>query len=154
MVPSPSGPRARRRTSTTRRSVVAVLLGVGLLFGATGCLEQESGMIDRINRHRASVGARALEPNLALWLKAGGWAIHMADAGRMSHSNIVEGNPYAWRALAENVAVGSSLDLVYNGWLGSGTHRNNIENRNFNFTAVGIVHRGDKYYVVQEFMQL
>ena len=146
-----TAPRRRRR----RLRLLAVVFAMAIV--ATACNEHEMRMTDLVNSARTQRGLRALEFNTALYNKATAWAQKMAADGRLSHSNLAQGNPYNWRSLGENVGMGCgvSIDTIHNNLMNSTQHRANILNPNFNYWAVGVFtdSRGC-LWVVQEFMWL
>lgn len=142
-----SGSRILRRTGV-------VLVALGMLAATAGCLVDENTFIDRTNATRAGRGLAPLTPNLALWLKAGGWSLKMAADGKLSHSALAADNPLPWKQLGENVAHAATLDQAYQLFLDSKEHLDNIVHPQFNYIGVGIVKQDGTYWVTQEFMYL
>jgi len=142
-----------------RSRKLAVRLGLVLAAGAVvlasaACNVDEHLVMDKTNQTRAENGRGALQMNVALWMKAGGWSIKMANDGRLSHSTLADGNPYKWSMLGENVGTGGSIDAIYGALVRSPGHFSNIVNSNFTHTGVGIYFDGRNYWVTQEFMAL
>ena len=78
----------------------------------------------------------------------------MAANCKLGHSRTyASANPYRWRSLAENVGRGTSLTSVHNAFMNSTSHRNNILNRNFNYSGTGVARGCGYVWVVHEFMQ-
>jgi uncharacterized protein YkwD len=143
-------PRPRRRRRATALGALAAT--VALLAAACG---PEQQMSDLINQARASYGLAAYQQNMSLHSKASAWSVKMAQDGRLSHSNLAEGNPYAWRRLGENVGYGADVTTIHNALMNSSGHRANILDRGFQYYAVGIYTDGaGRLWVTQEFMQL
>lgn len=149
--------RPARNTRRTRRLVTRlglVLVAGAVLLGSTACSSKEAEFIDMTNNTRAQVGAPGLESNFSLWLKAGAWSIKMAGEGRLSHSNLSDGNTYNWKALGENVGTGGDLASIYSALTRSPGHYANIVDTRFQYLGVGVYYDGSRYWVTQEFMQL
>lgn len=144
-------------TSTRRKRAFRVaLLAAAIGLVAAACNPNETKLMDLTNGERTMRGIPAMEFNLALWLKANSWANKMAADGRLSHSNLADGNPYNWRLLGENVGVtcgGSVLD-VHQGFMSSSGHKANILDRRFNYFAIAVIEAKGCIWVVEEFMQL
>jgi uncharacterized protein YkwD len=103
-----------------------------------------------INGSRRDHGRAALAMHRQLTTKAQAWAQHMAREGRLSHSNLRDGAPAGWRALAENVGVGGSITSVHATFMGSSTHRANILG-NFNYVGTGYAVGHGRVWIVHEF---
>ena len=143
----------RRRSSRTRLVWLAALAAVGLMaLGA--CSPEEDRATELVNQSRNSVGLPSLEVNIDLYLKAQGWSDQMANAQRLYHSNLADGNGYNWYRLGENVGYGYSIEQVHSAFMNSSGHRANILDGGFNRIGVGVTRTPDgRYWVVQEFMR-
>jgi len=143
----------RRRSSRTRLVWLAALAAVALTaLGA--CSPEQDRATELVNQSRNSVGLPSLEVNIDLYLKAQGWSDQMANAQRLYHSNLADGNGYNWARLGENVGYGYSLEQVHSAFMNSAGHRANILDGGFNRIGVGVTRTPDgRYWVVQEFMQ-
>jgi len=143
----------RRRSSRTRLVWLAALAAVALMaLGA--CSPEQDRATELVNQSRNSVGLPSLEVNIDLYLKAQGWSDQMANAQRLYHSNLADGNGYNWARLGENVGYGYSLEQVHSAFMNSAGHRANILDGGFNRIGVGVTRTPDgRYWVVQEFMQ-
>ncbi len=147
-----SHPRTSRRNRPFR---VALLAGaLGLI--AAACNPNEITLMDATNGERTMRGIPVLQNNLVLWMKANAWAHKMAADGRLSHSNLPDGNPYAWKFLGENVGVtcGGSVMDVHRAFMSSPGHRANILDRRFQYFAIAVIEANGCLWVVEEFMQL
>ena len=142
--------RGRRGVRRTIRLAIAAL-GLALLFSA--CSPQQTQLLTLTNRARANAGVRGVSQNLALTIKAQGWAEHMARTGHLSHSNLASGVPYRYRLLGENVGYGSTVTGVFNNLMRSPGHRANILNSRFNYIGLGVAYGHGHVWVVQVFMQ-
>ena len=143
----------RRRSSRTRLVWLAALAAVALMaLGA--CSPEQDRATELVNQSRNSVGLPSLEVNIDLYLKAQGWSDQMANAQRLYHSNLADGNGYNWARLGENVGYGYSLEQVHSAFMNSAGHRANILDGGFNRIGIGVTRTPDgRYWVVQEFMQ-
>lgn len=156
---TPLVPTAERPTAPARRGrtlkLGAVVLVVGLLVAA--CNEWEVRMTDLTRAARADAGLGMYQDNQVLHNKAISWAQKMAADGKLSHSNLAEGNPYAWKLLGENVGMGCgvTIDAIHNALMNSPGHKANIVNSRYNHWAVAVYQAPNGcYWVVEEFMQL
>lgn len=92
-----------------------------------------------------------LVPTGELMVKAQDWSEHMADEGRLSHSELSAGVTPGWTAVGENVAVASSLQEAQATLEASAPHRQNMLNPSFTEAGVGVVWRNGKFWVTQDF---
>jgi len=147
----PSTPPSRRRTRRIG-AVAALALVVGLLLGA--CTPEAYRTGDLINGSRAQAGLAPLEFNSMLHFKAQAWADQLNRQGRLSHSNLTDGNwSTTWSRLGENVGFAWSLEQAHNAFMNSAPHRANILGA-YNKVGTGVVQGGDgRLWVVHEFMQ-
>lgn len=142
---------ARRRR--IRTAVVAV--GAALFFGlGAACTPDANHASNLVNQTRAANGVPALQFNTMLYLKAQGWADHMARQGQLSHSRLTDHNwSSTWTKLGENVGMAYSIEGVHNSFMNSPAHRANIVDRNYNRIGTGVhVSADGRVWVVQEFM--
>ena len=145
-----TSPAPRRRRRLAALATLAAVLG--LLAAACGVEQQ---MSDLTNQARAANRLPAYQQNMALYSKASAWSVHMAQTGGLSHSNLADGNPYAWRRLGENVGYGPDVQTIHNALMNSAGHRANILDSGFQFFAIGIYTDGaGRLWVTQEFMQV
>ncbi|MCX7621904.1 MAG: hypothetical protein N2037_13810, partial [Acidimicrobiales bacterium] len=80
--------------SHRRRAVRVALVSVAIGLVAAACNPNETKLMELTNGERAARAIPALQPNFVLWLKAYNWANKMASDGKLSHSNLDDGNPY------------------------------------------------------------
>ena len=91
-------------------------------------------MFDLHNRARK----RNLEIDDSLLAYAQEWAYKMNHEGIRHHSTIKKllGK---WNSVAENIAWGSSDSwVIFDGWMKSAGHRENIMNENFQYVGIGL----------------
>ena len=133
-----------------RRLVALVITVVIAVLGA--CTPQEADAFARTNAIRTSRSVAALSWNEAAYNKAVSWSKHMADQGRLSHSNLAEGIPAGWSRLGENVAYAGSVEQAMAALAGSAPHMANMVNPLFTSVAIGIVERNGRVWVTQVFV--
>ena len=130
------------------------LLAVPARAGATSA--DESKLLSLTNSVRASAGAPGLALDGTLSSIARGWAQVMASQNQISHNsnyrNQVENAGFNWRALAENVGMGPTVDIVHQALLNSPSHYTNIVNATYTKVGIGIVTSGGYVWVVQNFL--
>src|SRR5688572_17849900 len=123
-----------------KRRLVALLVTVVIaVLGA--CTPQEADAFARTNAIREAKAVAKLGWNEAAYKKAVDWSNHMADEGRLSHSNLAEGIPSGWRRLGENVAYAGSVEQAMAALAGSAPHMANMLNPGFTSVAIGVVER-------------
>lgn len=109
-----------------------------------------TAMITRHNNTRAAHGVNALGQDALLNQIAQTHAQYMASSGNMSHADAqglhVDGRAtavgYNWNAIGENIGYDTSSQHLYNGWLGSQDHFDNIVDPDFEDIGVGVVTTG------------
>jgi len=147
-MPSPTAVSRSRKTA----KVLALAMAMALVLSS--CFTpQQNEVANRINTSRTARNLRPMGQNLELTRKAQAWAEHLARTGRLEHSNLSSGISYRWRALGENVGVGSSIRSVHTSYMRSPGHRANILSNKFNYVGTGHATRGGRVYTVQVFMQ-
>ncbi len=132
----------RRRTRRNSLAIVAAVLAVLLPSALTAC-ESNRGELDAvrndINASRAEAGLPALRENVALDVKADGWAQTLRNSCRIWHSNLADGAPREWRKLGENVGMGGSIDQIHTAYMNSPGHRANILDPAYNQVGTAAV---------------
>jgi hypothetical protein len=136
-------------------TIIAVVASLTLLpvtnAGAQG--GDVGDWLARINGLRASRGVAPLAVDGELMGLAQGWAAHMASQGTLVHTpNMAAGISSNWTKLGENVGLGSSSDLIWNGFLNSPRHYANLTDPAFTHVGVGVVWVGGTQFVVHRFM--
>lgn len=108
-----------------------------------------------LNADRTARGFGAVRPNAALAQAAAAHAADMNANGYFSHTglngsklnNRVEAAGYCWRALAENIELGSTSEAqVHDRWMNSTGHFKN--NMNPKVTEFGLGRSGDYWVLV------
>jgi uncharacterized protein YkwD len=155
--PAPKPRRATRARRARRVAVVGAAVGVVMLLLGSCASADFTRLLDLVNADRAG-RMGALEGNWPLINKAAAQAQAMGTQGRLFHSNLAANNPYAWRSLAENIAMVPSsggVDAANAAFLNSQLHRANMENPYFQYMGAASFDDGrGTLWVVEEFMQL
>jgi len=127
-------------------SGVGVGVGVGAPMGNVPATQLRD-LGDRINGYRTRHGARALAWDDRLAAVARRHSEDMARRGYFAHVDPDGHDPFArldaagirWRAAAENIAEGQRTTReVYDGWIESTPHRENIERREYTHYGLGV----------------
>jgi uncharacterized protein YkwD len=165
-------------TSTSRRRVpvlVAVAVAAVVLVGTAAtpvaaldrsgavgtsqgarALDASSAEADftaRINGLRASRGLGPLSTNAELVREARAWAANMAGAGRIFHtSNLSSGITANWTKLGENVGVGAEVGVLFQAFVDSPSHLENLVDPRYTEVGVGVVVVGDRMFTTHRFM--
>lgn len=121
----------------------------------------ENSLTDLMNKHRRSIGLRALKYNLQIEDVAVEHSAYMATGGAFGHGG--------WRSrcarlrvefgannCGEIVAMGQATpEAVLRAWLNSPPHRRAIENPEFTHTGIGIAkNRYGRIYWTQLFLKI
>ena len=149
------GPRRRagrrRRVTTTLVAASAVAL---LALGTTSCLSpSQQRALDLVNAERRERDLSALSPSQTATAKAQAWAEHLASEDDLYHSTLSDGITVRWCSLGENVGYGPTIAAVQHAYMASSTHRANILRPGWTAVGTGVARRGDKVWVVQEFLR-
>lgn len=109
--------------------------------------------VARINQLRASKGLGALSVDGELTAQANQWAGTMANAGRIFHaSDLSVGITANWSKLGENVGVGGDTASLFQAFVNSPTHYDNLVDPAYSRVGVGVVHAGGRMYTAHRFM--
>jgi uncharacterized protein YkwD len=130
-------------------------------YTTLGAGDFEARLFARTNKRRAARGCRPLRLDAALELAARRHSERMSSEGELSHrladeAGLVERAVSAgythWRLLAENLAWGqSSPRAVFRDWVHSPGHRANLDNCRLRDVGVGVVIRGGRPWVTEDF---
>jgi uncharacterized protein YkwD len=135
---------------------VALAAGLALLLGACQFSDRQLAVRSMINNSRESHERRTLPMHQAAANKAQGWADHLARCNCLEHSNLSDGLPSGWRAIAENVGrggPGGTLRQIHTAFMNSGGHRANILDSRWTHVGTGVATRGTEKFVVHVFVQ-
>lgn len=125
---------------------------LALVVALAACTPQEKTVFDRLNGLRREQGLPELTWEQGLYDKVTRWSTHMADTGKLAHSDLDDAVPAGWKVLGENVAVASSPEQAADALAASPPHRLNMLNPAFTKVAVGVVERNGRFWVTQVFM--
>lgn len=115
----------------------------------------EAEFVARINQLRAGRGLGPLTVDPELTAQARHWARTMADAGRIFHaSDLSVGVTANWRQLGENVGVGGELGPLFDAFVASPSHYENLVEPTYTRVGVGVVNAGDRMFTTHRFMAL
>jgi uncharacterized protein YkwD len=135
--------------------VLGVVL-VAVVAVASGCLPStdENVFVRSINATRKAKGLPALTwDDGPAHTVAQSWAKQMADAGTLSHpADLSAGIPSGWKHLGQNVGNGPDLEQLAKAFIASPHHLANMVSPQFSRVAVGVVKRGQLYWVTEEFI--
>lgn len=118
-------------------------------------------ILDLTNKARAARQLSALRPNPTLFAVARPHSANMARHGKMAHqldgkgpAERVRAAGYPYWVVGENVAYGSanvSVASIFDGWMHSPHHRDNILHRDFEDIGIGIADKNGYAYYTQVF---
>jgi uncharacterized protein YkwD len=134
------------------RKLLLGLVAIALVVLVGACTPEEATHLKGVNDFRTANGLPALRWEEGAYAKAHAWSEHLADDGRLSHSNLRDGIPAGWTIIGENVAMAPTLDAAMNALELSPPHRANLLNPKFDRVAIGVVQRGVYYYVTEDFI--
>ena len=111
----------------------------------------ESQFVSLVNNLRTSAGLPALAPVGELRSYARSWSQHMAETETFEHSNLYD-IPGPWQSVAENIAVGTSVQSAFDALVSSSGHYANMVNPTFTEIGSGVwVDAGGKLWVTHVF---
>src|SRR4051812_26374223 len=132
-------------------AALAVLLGVAALLGTSASAESSpsafgSRLVSLINQARADHGLKALTVASGTSSVAANWTNHLDQQQALSHNPDLghqletHGSP-DWTAYGENVGDGptSSADTLFQAYMNSPEHRDNILGSAYRYLGVGVV---------------
>ena len=108
------------------------------LFVAPAFAGPEGSLISKINAERTSRGKPALDVYWDLTDDARAQASRMRAEQRVFHHPNLASVTDDWFALAENVAVGGSIDGIMSAFMSSPGHKANILNSAFDYVGAGV----------------
>jgi uncharacterized protein YkwD len=157
----------RMATVTTIRRRCIHLLVLGLLLSvmalapaspasASVASTNESAFLTKLNQERTRRGLSALVLDNPLAATARDWSATMNSRNALSHDPGLAADASAvepsWRAVAENVGVGYSVQQLHDAFMGSSGHRANILG-SYNRVGIGVVMNGSKIWVTVRFLR-
>ncbi len=122
-------------------SLVATLVAALAIavFSAAPAGANAGDYYSRINSLRASNGLGSLQVDGTLAGTAAGWTSHMASTGVLAHDPNLGSGVSGWLKLGENVGYGDNTDVIWNAFLNSPAHRNNLLDPEFTHIGVSVV---------------
>jgi hypothetical protein len=152
------------RGRVTAGAVIAALVGLAALLAPSAFAESSpsafgSRLVTLVNQARAQHGLRALTVAGGTSTVAAGWTQHLAEQQALSHNPDLasqlesHGSP-DWTTYAENVATGSppSADAMFQDYMNSPEHRDNILDGHFRYIGVGVVFTGSTAWNTLDFV--
>ena len=143
---------------------MGVLLGVAALLAPSAGAESSpsayaSRLVSLINSARAQHGLRALTVAGGTSTVAANWTHHLDSAQALSHNPDLghqletHGSPN-WTAYGENVGDGptSSADTLFQAYMNSPEHRDNILGSSYRYLGVGVVFDGSTAWNTLDFV--
>lgn len=119
--------------------------------------DAEGEFLADINDLRTSRGLNALVVDPELTQQARIWASTMNDAGRIFHSgNLAGGISANWQKLGENVGVGGDVGSLFQAFVDSPSHYENLVDPAYTHVGVGVVVSADgtRMFTAHRFMGL
>ena len=113
----------------------------------SGLSVDEQAVFDLINNKRQENGLEPLEIDEELQNVARIKANDMVDNNYFSHTSPTYGSPFqmiksfgiSYKTSGENIAGNSSNEGAVNAWINSQGHKDNILNKNYNYTGISVV---------------
>lgn len=107
----------------------------------------EQEVFDLINKQRTTNGLPVLKVDAELQRVAKIKAQDMVNNNYFSHNSPVYGSPFdmlqsfkvSYKTAGENIAGNSTNNGAVNAWMNSSGHKENILNKSFNHTGIGVV---------------
>ncbi|MCA1711866.1 MAG: CAP domain-containing protein, partial [Actinobacteria bacterium] len=129
------------------------VLAVGLLAApAAADAGMEATLTANVNAARAAAGLPSLSVSGDLVAVARAHSAEMAAAGSLYHNPNLASEVTGWSSLGENVGVSPSIASVFDAFMASPSHRENILRSVYTQTGVGVVVDGSgRVWVTQVF---
>lgn len=151
----------------TRKIVFATLLLFSLALSVLAIDDEEREILDLVNRERSRQRLSRLTWDESAARLARSYSMRMAREGFFDHydpegNSVIEradrGGLRRWNRIGENLFVCDPIDefagLAVKGWLRSQTHRQNMLDRAWTATGIGIARSGDgEIYITQVFLE-
>src|SRR4051794_30856591 len=106
---------------------------------AVAATDPASDFVARINGLRTSKGLQPLAVNAALTSFAAGWTAHMASVSVLSHNPNLSSAPNNWTVVGENVGDGTTVAELFQAFVNSPHHYENLVDPRFNTVGVAVV---------------
>ncbi|MFN8050179.1 MAG: CAP domain-containing protein [Acidimicrobiales bacterium] len=121
--------------------------------GSQWGVAEEQAFVAKINQLRTGLGLAPLAVDGELTTQARIWSQTMKDRGDIFHSsNLAGGISANWQKLGENVGVGGTVDALFDAFVASPHHYENLVDPSYRFIGVGVVWDGDRMFTAHRFM--
>lgn len=133
-----------RCASRTAATIAALALAV-LFMGALPA-RAEPDLVARINSERSARGLSTVRVASDLASVAAEHTRQMVDDGAIYHVPDLERRAPGWAVLGDNVGAGAGIDSIFEGFMDSASHRENLLRESFTHLGVGVVETEDFVY--------
>ena len=114
---------------------------------------EEQAFVAKINDLRTSRGLASLAVDAQLTDQARIWSQTMKDAGNIFHTTTLDAGITAdWAKLGENVGVGGTVDALFDAFVASPKHFENLIDPLYRFVGIGVVWDGERMFTAHRFM--
>ncbi len=134
-----------RRGLVTAVKVVGLTLALSVVLGAVAPRAHATwtprlDMLGWVNAARSTRGVVSLDPRWRLRKMANEHSRQMANAGRIFHTTSLGSKLtfVSWSVAGENVGAGGSMRALFDAFMKSDAHRDNILGRGFRRIGVGL----------------
>ena len=127
-------PRVFRRTIIVSLATALLSVSLGITPALAGA---EGSFVNKVNSARASKGKAPVQVYWDLTDDARANSKKMADKGEVFHTANLGAVTTGWKALAENVGVAPSVNLLFDAFMASSAYRSNILG-SYNYIGVGV----------------
>jgi uncharacterized protein YkwD len=140
----------------TRAAVVLIII----MMAASLAAAQQSELLELTNLARAQAGAPPLQLSSDLSRAAQAHAELMAQKAQLSHQfsgepelmqRLAAASHAPFNAVAENLALAADVPSAHDTLMHSPPHRENLLNPEYNLVGFGLVQKGTRLYVVEDF---
>lgn len=152
---------AARAVLVLSLAVAALVLSVALPASSADATphnwgtSEEQQFVAKINQLRSSLGLPTVAVDASLTNASRSWASTMKGEGHIFHANdLSTGVTANWSKLGENVGVGGDVDTLFQAFVDSPLHYDNLVDPAFRFVGVGVVWDGDRMYTTHRFMSV
>jgi hypothetical protein len=123
--------------------------------------QTERLVLEQLNESRQQAGLAPLKVSPEVLRAARQHSVAMAEQRKLSHQ--LPGEPQLQDRLAvtgahfyrsgENVGFNTQADLIHDAFMHSPPHRQNLLTPEYNSVGIGVVQKGDSYWVTEDFAQ-
>jgi uncharacterized protein YkwD len=134
-----------RRGLVRAVKVLGLTLAISIVLGAVAPSAHATwtprlDMLGWMNTARSNRGSVVLDPGWRLRKLANAHSRQMADAGRIFHTGSLSSKLtfVSWSVAGENVGAGGSMRALFEAFMKSDAHRDNILRRAFRRVGIGV----------------